>query len=152
MIKDEKTILSKLAPEIQEAIPLVIDHMLKIDEIHQIHQRDQEKLSETKKKRKQTFNTSFACTGTSSERIAMLALNKEESEVKKLKVEALRTVMSEKMEFSASSLKRGNKWKTRVELLEMVETYYASKVAELNHAIEATLEKELKQFPPLTPC
>ncbi len=82
----------------------------------------------------------------------MLALNKEESEVKKLKVEARRTVMSKKLEFSASSLKRGNKWKTRVELLEMVETYYASKVAELNHAIEATLEKELKQFPPLTPC
>ena len=106
MIKDKKPILSKLAPEIQEENPLVIDHVLKIDEIHQIHKRDQEKLSETKKKRKQTFNTSFTCTGTSSERIAMLALNKEESEVKKLKVEALRTVMSEKMEFSASSLKR----------------------------------------------
>ncbi len=93
MIKDEKPILSKLAPEIQETIPLVINHVLKIDEIHQIHKRDQEKLSETKKKRK-----------------------------------------------------------TRVELLEMVETYYASKVVELNCAIEATLEKELKQFPPLTPC
>jgi hypothetical protein len=60
--------------------------------------------------------------------------------------------MSEKMEFSASSLQRGNKWKTRVELLEMVETNYASKVVELNCAIETTLEKELKQFPPLTPC
>jgi hypothetical protein len=33
MIKDEMPILSKLAPEIQEAIPLVINHVLKIDEI-----------------------------------------------------------------------------------------------------------------------
>jgi len=152
MIKDEKPILSKLAPEIQEAIPLVVEHVLKIDEIRQIHKRDQEKQSETKKKRKRTFNTSFACIGTSSEKMAMLALNKEESEVRKMKVEALRAVMSEKMEFQTSSLKRGNKWKTRVELLEMVESYYASKVTELNHIIEATLKKELKQFPPLTPC
>jgi hypothetical protein len=62
--------------------------MLKINEIWQTHQRDQEKQSETKK-RKQTFHTSFACIGISTEKMAMLALNKEESEVNKMNVEAL---------------------------------------------------------------
>lgn len=82
----------------------------------------------------------------------MLALNKEESEVKQLNVEPLWKAMMEQMAFPEEQLKNDQKWKTKQELLTLIETYYATKVKELNHTIEAILEKELAQFLQLTPC
>jgi len=152
MIKDEKPTLSKLDMEIQKAVPIVVDHVLKIDSIRENYEKEREKSKETKKKRKRTFDTSFACIGTSLDRLAMLSLNKEEAEVRKLKVEQLRNVMMEKMGFVEEKLKNGIKWKTREELLALVEEYYAGKVQELNVTIKEMLDKELTRFPAVTPC
>ncbi len=82
----------------------------------------------------------------------MLALNKEESEVRQLNVEPLRKTMMKQMAFPEEQLKNGQKWKTKHELLTHVETSYVEKVKELNHTIEEILEKELAQFLQLTPC
>lgn len=152
MIKDEKPTLSKLDEEIQKAIPIVVDHVLKINSIRENYEKEREKSKETKKKRKRTFDTSFACIGTASDRMAMLSLNKEEAEVRKLKVEPLRSAMMEKMGFPAEQLKNGQKWKTKDELLDLVEVYYSGKVSELNETISGLLEKELSRFPSVTPC
>ena len=86
MIRDEKPTLSNLSNEIQEAIPLVVDHVLKINEVRQTFERNKEKEKEGKKNQKHTFDTSFTCIGSSADRMTMLALNKEESQVEKLKV------------------------------------------------------------------
>ena len=152
MIRDEKPTLSNLSDEIQEAIPLVVDHVLKIDEVRQTFERNKEKEKESKKKRKRTFDTSFACIGTSADRMTMLALNKEESQVEKLKVIPLREAMKEKMNFSEADLKNGTKWKPKKELLTMVDKFYGEKAKEMNKEVEATLEKELTRFPAFTPC
>ncbi len=55
------------------------------------------------------------------------------------------------MGFTEDKLKNGVKWKTKEELLALVEEYYAGKVQELN-AIKEMLEIELTPFPPITPC
>ena len=86
MICNKKPILSNLSNEIQEAISLVVDHVLKINEVHQTFERNKEKEKESKKKWKHTFDTLFACIRTSADQMTMLALNKEESQVEKLKV------------------------------------------------------------------
>jgi hypothetical protein len=98
-------------------------------------------MKETKKKQCRTFETSFACIGTSANCLAMLVLSKEESEVRQLNVEPLWKAMMEQMAFPDKQLINGQKWKTKQELLTLVETYYVEKVKELNHTIEEILEK-----------
>ena len=67
MIHNKKPTLSNLSNEIQEAIPLVVNHVLKIDEVCQTFERNKEKEKEGKKKWKHTFDMSFACIGTSAD-------------------------------------------------------------------------------------
>jgi hypothetical protein len=54
------------------------------------------------------------------------------------------------MAFLEEQLKNGQKWKSKQELLTLVETLYMEKVKRLNYTIEAILEKELAQFLLLT--
>lgn len=152
MIDNEKSCTSNLRDEIHKTIPMVVEQVLKIDEVRQAYKRNKRKEKENKKKQKHTFDTSFVCIGTSANRVTMLALNKEESHVWKLKVEDLQNVMTQKLGFSEDQLKNSTKWKTKVELHTMVDSYYAEKAKSLSKTIEEVLEKELTKFPAITPC
>ena len=84
--------------------------------------------------------------------MTMLALNKEEAQVRKLKVEVLRETMIKTMNFDKSQLQNRLKWKMQKELHMMVETFYAEKAKDINKQVEEALERELSKFPAVTPC
>jgi len=79
------------------------------------------------RKWKSTFDTLFAWIRTATDQSTMLSLNKEELEVRKLKVESLQKVMIEKIEFQEADLKLSAKWKPKVDLFATVEKFYAEK-------------------------
>ena len=146
LLKNEnvKPLLNESEKIVDEVVKLTKDHLSTFDSLVQRKRKREESTAAVRRVR---FSTKNAHVLTAPVTQAALRYSKELSGVESMKVDDMRTHMTQKLAFTIADLQKANprgfKWKTKKEMMEMIQKHYDEKWDETVREIEEEVAQNL---------